>query len=304
MPRSSRNWIASSATFPYENASACEQMVALVWSGRQADALRSYQSARAVLADELGLEPSHELRMLETSILRQDESIVAAAEAVPPRVRTNLRTPFTSLIGRTGELAALRTLLQTQRLVTLVGPGGSGKTRLALESGLEWLGNGEGEAWLVELADVSDPEGVVTAIANVLELRYGSGAETVHCVAEYLCGRRVLMLLDNCEHVVACAADVAQELLELCPTLTILTTSREALGVTGEVLWPVPPLPLDDAVELFVERGRAVAPMSVVAENRSRTQPLLREICTRLDGLPLAIELAAAGCARSHSASS
>ena len=135
---------------------------------------------------------------------------------------------------------------------------------------------------------------MVTAIANVLELRYGSGAETVHCVAEYLCGRRVLMLLDNCEHVVACAADVAQELLELCPTLTILTTSREALGVTGEVLWPVPPLPLDDAVELFVERGRAVAPMSVVAENRSRTQPLLREICTRLDGLPLAIELAAA----------
>ena len=82
---------------------------------------------------------------------------------------------------------------------------------------MEWLGNGEGEAWLVELADVSDPEGVVTAIANVLELRYGSGAETVHRVAEYLCGRRVLVLLDNCEHVVACAADVAQELLELCP---------------------------------------------------------------------------------------
>jgi predicted ATPase len=281
--------------YPMREHLRAQLMLALSRSGRQTEALRSYRSARAVLGDELGLEPSPELRALETAILRQDKATVRRdAEPTPPQPGANLRTPLTSLVGRRGALDALAFLLRTRRLVTLVGPGGVGKTRLAIEAARELLEAESTNVWLVELADVRDPDGVVSAIAAALGLRVSIDAKIdLTRVVDFLCGRSTLVLLDNCEHLVESAAHVAQDLLEFCPTLRILATSREALGVPSEVTWPVPPLALGEAVALFVERGYAAAPTSDLGSDATKKRILLESICTRLDGLPLAIELAA-----------
>ena len=232
-------------------------MLALIRSGRQADALRAYQSARAVLVEELGLEPSEELQALETAILQQDDTVGRRVLVVEsPRPRTNLRVPLTRLIGRRHDLDALRPLLQAHRLVTLVGPGGVGKSRLAVEAAREWIGSDTTDIWLVELADVVDPDEVVPSIMAAIGLaRTGSPSEDSRVLTEFLHRRRTLLLLDNCEHLIASAARITQVLLESCETLRIWATSREGLAIPGEVLWPVPPLLLDDAVSLFVERG-------------------------------------------------
>ncbi len=216
------------------------------------------------------------------------------ASPVAARRRTNLRTPLTSLVGRADELATLRPLVDRRRLVTLVGPGGVGKTRLALEAAREVFAAGSTDVWLVELADVVDPGGVVSAVASALELPISVDAKLdLARIVDYLCGKGVLVVLDNCEHLVDAAARVTQDLLESCPTLRILATSREGLGVPGEVVWPVPPLTREDAVALFVERGDAAAPTLDLVADAGASSRLLQSICARLDGLPLAIELAA-----------
>jgi predicted ATPase/DNA-binding SARP family transcriptional activator len=271
-------------------------MLALVRSGRQADALRVYQSARAVLVEELGLEPSEELRALESAILQGDATVVRPNLAPEsPHLRTNLRMPLTALVGRRHDLDALRPLLHARRLVTLVGPGGVGKTRLAIEAAWEWIGAESIDVWLVELADVVDPDEVVPSINSAIGLaRTRSPSEDSRVLTEFLRRRRTLLLLDNCEHLIATAARITQDLLEACETLRIWATSREGLAIPGEVLWPVPPLPLDDAIALFVERGLAADPTSNLGDDSERTRNALASVCTRLDGLPLAIELAAA----------
>ena len=201
------------------------------------------------MQDELGLDPSPELRDLETAILRQDEATVRKdTEAAAPR-RVGLRTLLTSLIGRRGALDALAPVLRTCRLVTLVGPGGVGKTRLALGATSEIAEAEQTDVWLVELAHVTDPDGVVSAVAAALGLSVTIDAKAdLNRIVDFLCGRSTLVVLDNCEHVIEAAARTTQDLLELCPTLRILATSREGLGVPSEVMWPVPPLSLDDAV--------------------------------------------------------
>ncbi|MFC8915974.1 BTAD domain-containing putative transcriptional regulator [Streptomyces sp. NPDC057116] len=224
---------------------------------------------------------------------------------VPPRPG-NLRARLTSFVGREEDIHAVLGDLAGARLVTLLGPGGAGKTRLsqeAAERGAEAWPDG---VWLAELAPVDDPGAVPDAVLTALGARQtvlrGAGAEELRAaerhgdgdplgrLAEHCSRRRMLLLLDNCEHVVAAAAALAERLLEECPGLTVLATSREPLGVPGETLRPVDPLPDPMALRLLAERGAAARPGFGVADDPGACA----EICRRLDGLPLAIELAAA----------
>jgi len=259
---------------------------ALFAAGRPAEALAAYEEVRRRLADELGADPGPELRETHRHILR-------AEPPEPPRAG-NLRLPLTSFVGRREDLDRVAGLLDRHRLVTLVGPGGAGKTRLATTAAAR-LRHG---AWLVELAPVTDPADVATALLGALGLREQRAVDhpqapldTVGRLVETLSRGEPLVVLDNCEHVVDTAARLAEELLGRCPGLRVLATSREPLGVLGEAIVPVPPLDEDTAVRLLAERAAAVRPGFGVTEDNA---PVLAEVCRRLDGLPLAVELAAA----------
>ncbi|MFF2643547.1 BTAD domain-containing putative transcriptional regulator [Streptomyces niveus] len=218
----------------------------------------------------------------------------------------NLPARITSFVGRESDLADLRGDLRDARLVTLLGAGGAGKTRLSQEVAAEGGGDGWVDGvWLAELAPVDDPETVPEAVLVALGAREtvlrGAGAEGLRAVdpgaadplvrlVEHCSRRRMLLLLDNCEHVVAAAARLVGELLARCPGVTVLATSREPLGVPGEVLRPVGPLPEPMALRLLADRGAAARPGFRTEDDPAAAE----EICRRLDGLPLAIELAAA----------
>jgi predicted ATPase/class 3 adenylate cyclase len=217
----------------------------------------------------------------------------------------NLPLQMTSFIGREKEMAAVKGLLHSARLVTLTGPGGTGKTRLSLETAAIMLAQYADGVWLVELAPLSDPALVPAITARTLGLREQSAAQMIALLQEYLEHKQLLLILDNCEHVIEACARLAGILLQSCPKLSILTSSREALGIAGEVSFRVPPLtfpeagalPTDEtlaqseAVRLFVDRVSAVSPgFSLTPTNA----PAIVQVCLRLDGIPLAIELAAA----------
>ncbi|MFG3657116.1 BTAD domain-containing putative transcriptional regulator [Streptomyces sp. NPDC047706] len=218
----------------------------------------------------------------------------------------NLRARLTSFVGRAVDIEAIRGDLATARLVTLLGPGGAGKTRLSQEAAENVRDAAPDGVWLAELAPVDDPaavpEAVLTAIGARETVLHGAGAEELRAavadrhddpvarLVEHCARRRMLLVLDNCEHVVEAAARLAEELLARCPYLTVLATSREPLGVPGEVLRPVEPLPQPYALRLLADRGAAARPGFRVDDDPEACA----EICRRLDGLPLGIELAAA----------
>jgi predicted ATPase/DNA-binding SARP family transcriptional activator len=260
-------------------------MLALYRSGRQADALEQYRDARRTLVEELGLEPSTELRELETAILRQDPALALTRDEVPES-RRHLPAPATPFVGRRREVEEITALFAAgARLVTLTGPGGSGKTRLALRAAEELATEFADGVLFVGLGALGDPAFVPAEIARPLGIEDADGPHAA--LANHLRSRSELLVLDNFEHVMDAAADVASLLAE-APALKLLVTSRHALRVYGEHEYPVDPLALEDeAVPLFLQRALAVG-------RRLEANESVRELCLRLDCLPLAIELAAA----------
>jgi predicted ATPase/DNA-binding SARP family transcriptional activator len=291
------------ARHPLRERLRAAQMRALYRAGRQAEALDSYHDLRRRLADELGLDPGPELAALYRAVLEQDPALGAAGGVAVPGRATNLPAPVTELIGRDEAVASVRSRLAEGRLVTLTGPGGVGKTRLALAVGRSLAGAYDDGVWLVELSAVDRPDDLVGTVMSVLEIRDtpGAAAPARGRLVGALRARRLLLVLDNCEHLVEPVAQLAGVLLREVPGLRILATSREPLDVAGEILWDVPPLEVPDtadpvqlarssAVRLFVARAAAASRgFTLDAENG----PAVAQLCRRLDGIPLALELAA-----------
>ncbi|MFE7185964.1 BTAD domain-containing putative transcriptional regulator [Streptomyces erythrochromogenes] len=295
-------------------------MRALVAAGRPAEALTAYAAAREALAEELGADPSPELSALHTAVLRGEvpagaapapavaaQSPAPAAQSTPPTPAplTNLRSGLASFVGRDDDVAHVASLLGAFRLTTLTGPGGAGKTRLAVQSARPLLDRFPDGVWLVELAPLGAGADVAPAVLNALALReHGAAAgDPLDRLAAALRTRTALLVLDNCEHLIEAAASLADRLLGECPGLRILATSREPLGLTGEALWPVHPLALPPrdadaaqamsyaSVRLLNDRAAAARSGFAVTEE---TAAAVTRICRALDGMPLAIELAAA----------
>ncbi|AZM55766.1 AfsR/SARP family transcriptional regulator [Streptomyces sp. WAC 01529] len=266
---------------PLSERLRAQLMQALHAAGRPAEALTAYEDARRALADALGAVPSAELSALHLELLQGQEP--ARQRGVPAQL--------TRFIGRGDELARIGALLAEARLVTLTGPGGAGKTRLAVEAARALP-----DVCYVELAPLTDGAQVMYAILTALGVRDGfraAAGDTTDRLLSALHGREPLLVLDNCEHLIDEAARVAGLLLAACPGVRVLATSREGLGITGEVLWPVPPLAAGPAARLFADRAAAVRP-DLEGLGAGGGERLVSEICAALDGLPLAIELAAA----------
>jgi predicted ATPase/DNA-binding SARP family transcriptional activator len=268
---------------PWRERLHAQLMLALYRSGRQADALDAYHRARGVLVDELGIEPGPELAALHHEILAQDPGL-----AGPVTPDTGLPAPPNHTVGREAELEAIAERLRAVRLLTLTGPGGVGKTRLAIEAARAAAPGFADGSRFVPLAPLAGAEEVPMAIVQALGIVV-SDEPPQEAIARFLASRNVLLVADNCEHVLGIAPFVGR-LLGECPRLSVLATSREPLSLRAEERRPVPPLGGTDAAALFAERARTHAPDAVFDEDDAA----VNEICRRLDGLPLAIELAAA----------
>lgn len=264
-------------------------------AGMQADALRSYEQMRTLLADTLGLDPSRELQDLQRRVLQHDPSLIVDSEQRASEstvTRHNLPTVETTLIDRGDRVGRAATLLRDHRLLTLTGPGGVGKTRLALELGWSFVDRFEGGVWLVELAPLTTAESVVAAVASTLAVRTQSDSGVVDALVDWFHGRSVLLIVDNCEHLLDPVRRLLAVVLARCPTVKVIVTSQAPLGLAGERVHPVTMLdPEADGVALFLDRA-ASADTSFVASEAEHGAVV--DICRRLDGLPLAIELAAA----------
>ena len=296
---------------PLRERLRAQLMLALYRSGRQADALAAYRDARRSLVETLGIEPTLALRRLERSILDQDPGLDLAKTEPPAdgaaQAEPGLESRSSSFVGRTRELREIRALLSREevRILTLTGAGGSGKTRLALEVTGSFEGQVRGTV-LVELGRSTDAALVPRAIANELGVKERPGNSAREALLEHLRDRQMLLLLDNFEHVLG-AASFLRELLAGALGVKLLVTSRAPLGVPEERVYPVPALEVPEtsqrpslaelgrieAIRLFVDRARAARPGFELSETNAE---VVSELCIRLDGLPLALELAAARC--------
>ena len=312
---------------PWREEAHRQLIQALALGGRRCEALVQYAVCCSVLKKELGVEPSQETIQLFECIRdgtlpskQFDWGIETGPPIEYPRTTDqilsvhklhNLPIQLTSFIGREKEIAAVKCLFRDgsehcgSRLVTLTGPGGTGKTRLALQTAGELLEQFPDGVWLVELAPLVDPTLVVQTIARALGMRGQTGPQAFSLLQDYLEPRHLLLIFDNCEHLVEACARLVDALLQACPKLSVLVSSREALGIAGETPFRVPPLafpevgelpPLEtlaqtEAIRLFVERATAVLPGFTLTPMNAAA---ITQVCQRLDGIPLAIELAAA----------
>jgi predicted ATPase/DNA-binding SARP family transcriptional activator len=283
--------LALAAESPFRERVHQLVMLAYYRAGRQQEALEHYEAVRDRLDDELGLEPGAELRDLQRRILQQDPEL-ASDDAPTTSTGVSLPVPLTPLLGRTRELDDLTALIarREDRLVVLTGAGGSGKTRLALEAVRRTAGSYANGARVVELAPLRDAAHVIPAIARAVGVDDAASDVQLETLVAALATQELLLLVDNAEHVREAAPSLAR-LAEHVPRVTLLVTSRSVLHVSGEHVFPVPPLPEEDAVELFAQRARLLDP---TFERTDGNEADLREICRRVDGLPLAVELAAA----------
>jgi predicted ATPase/DNA-binding SARP family transcriptional activator len=288
--------------YPFRERLWGQLLLALYRSGRQAEALEAFGQARWVLAEELGVEPGPGLQRLQAAILAHDPALASVPVAVAPRGR--LPAPVTSLVGRQQALTEVAGLVGGHRLVTLIGPPGVGKSRLALEAARALEHDFAGGVWFVELARAGRPADVARVVARTLDARGPAPSrDPLARVVQRLGPANVLLVLDGCEPVIDEAARVAAGVLTQCPGVRVLATSREVLHLEGEVRLVVAPLAVpaagadprqlaaSESVRLFLERARAARPGLPGTPDRIA---LVAEICRRLEGLPLAIELAAA----------
>ena len=283
---------------PLRERLRAQLMLTLYRSGRQADALTVYAQTREALLEQLGIDPSQELQTIYRRILNQDDELdlpsSASVSSLPTRdavAATNLPAQPTRLIGRHRELAEAAAFITQDavRLLTLTGPGGTGKTRLALQLAADSLDHFPHGVWFVNLAPLTDPELVLPTIAQTVGLKAQPGQPIASALADHLRDKGCLLVLDNLEQVAEAATALAS-LLASTPQLKLLATSRMPLHLSGEREYPVPPLAEEEALALFSERAQAAKPTFTL----DGTRTLVAEICRRLDNLPLAIELAAA----------
>lgn len=298
---------------PFRERRWVQLMIALYRSGRQSEALRAYQRLRSILGEELGIEPSAELVSLENAIILQkpeldwkderptvgcgarDRPTVPEPSATAREIRqdhlSNLPLRRTQMVGRRDETLRLAAELRSRRLITLTGAGGIGKSRMALEAA--WITSGtfgEGTRW-VELAALRSSNEVAGALAAALGILLAEESDVTDAIVGWLVDRRQLIVLDNCEHVLDAVVEVVDKIIAQCGTVTILATSRTPIGVAGEVVWPLRPLVAEEALGLFEERVfEADAGLTITNEDR---RTAIR-ICERVEGVPLAIEIAAA----------
>lgn len=290
------------AAHPLQERFWAQRMLALYRSGRQGEALECYRTVSALLLEELGVDPGPELWQLHQQMLTADRSLTAPASPEGPRSEGNLPAETTTFIGRESMLRRTRKLLENARLVTLTGPGGVGKTRLALRAAAEASWAFPHGAWLADLAPLTEPQLLDRAVAEALGIPDLSSRPGTEVLVEHLRERQLLLVLDNCEHVAEAAGRLVGTLLRAAPGLRVLATSRQGLRVPGEYLLPVPPLavPRDrgapptltrcEAVRLLADRAEACAPHFRIT---ARNEEAVGRLCRRLDGIPLAIELAA-----------
>ena len=294
------------AADPYHEVAQRDLMTALARSGDWGTMLLAYRDLRLRLQQELRAEPAAETRALYQKLRAEAGGIPGEAAATRKKAAPAglLPRPLTELVGREQETSEVSALLFKSRLITLTGPGGVGKTRLAIRVAESWAEDQPDGVWFVDLAPLTDATLVPRSVAAVLGVREEPSVSESDTLTAFLRDRRLLLILDNCEHLINACVVLASRLLDECPALRLLTTSRQPLGLTGEAVWAVPSLAVPDlkgmtpdsaadtdAVRLFVERAASVLKgFTLTAQNA----PAVARVCRRLDGMPLAIELAAA----------